>query len=54
MADCERERSGAADPKPTFSEFAKAAVGFPPSVLSELNNRWNQAHRARTLTLRKN
>ncbi len=45
MADCERERSGEADPKPTFSEFAKAAVGFPPSVLSELSYRWNQTRR---------
>jgi len=53
VADCERERSGEADPKPTFSEFAKAAVQFPPSVLSELNDRWNQAHRPSNFDLEK-
>jgi hypothetical protein len=43
VADCERERSGENDPKPTFGEFMKEATRYPLSIWYELNRRWEKA-----------
>jgi len=43
-AECQQDRQGLVNSRPTFTEFLNMGLHFPPSIWSELNYRWSQAN----------
>lgn len=43
VVECQRDRQGLRDPRPTLAEFFNMGIHFSPSIWHELNYRWKQA-----------